>query len=592
MSGTLTIQGAVTVNIGAITQTTVLADSGTIEPALAIDGMLTGATAAAKAEQHRQLTELVWYGRHAGGVYISASNLAIVNGLYEMDYEGSWPRTGFPRARLTLRRLGGSPLGGNIVQRLRAASSLQANSYSITSTPRIALPIGAVELSTPSIATRVASEGSVKMLGGSGEFAFSGADYLKGECRIWDTTGSAVEADWLRVWSPDHVFAATSHLVIENGLLRITAVTTTNLSSHRYWVWTGAAYTEVSGNTGGDFTWANSQITSAPSRMLIDDLTPWRVRVSFVTLHGANFITKTLTLERGKPLAQVELAATSSTQLAIGLVGTTAARWVFTKGVPLSGGDMQRAAFDDTEEAGDAAFPTPDDNWLAMFTTKSSATGALGIVAWQSSALTSYSAREGGGGYVSLNSATTLNAYIGGVKYDTSSAQLEAEAGTLTAGADLVATIAGASGAGNDQVRLDANGAQVDMATNLASIGGSTVLILFRLAVDGTAAISVNMTIRNTTAGNDLTTLITDETQFAAINTWYWRAVVGTGWNGTDTLVARVTMTASPTTTFCYVDQAIVVAIAGSTSLMQVDDVAGQALTETRVMPIAARQVY
>lgn len=596
MASTLTVHGLVAVTVTTKSSGVRLSETGTVDLPMTLTGTVEGATAAAKVEKLRLLLELGWYSRQAGGVHLAFSDMSILDGLYLMSVDQETNASAFPRVSMTLVRLGGGGAhGSNIVRRLRSQDILTTNSYGpIGLTPRIAGMVDATALDVALGPVRSTEDGLLGLYSSAPMLGFAGSGLNKGEVKVYDTRGDGTEANWQRVFSPDHSFSDPSHLVIQNGLIRITGnATASHLGRPRIYVWTGSAYTEVTVAGGGNLAFVGTaSLTAAPLTTAIDYLSPERVTVTYQhTSTGTPSvgIEQTITVYRGKPLARFVLSAPSATTL---LMGMSAGRWTFTKGSPLNGSsDMQRPAFDDTEETGDVALNAPQDNWVATFTTKSSTTGTLAIGAWASSSLT-YEARETGGFKITASSATSLTLWLGGVKYDTSSAQLEAEAGTLSGGAALGSTVAGASGSGNDQVILNTNGEQVEMATNLASIGGSAVVALFRIATNATpGGDRLDLVIRNTTAGSDLAAQARDSSQFAAINTWYWQGVTGTGWNGTDTLTLRAISTTFTTATF-YVDQAIVVSIAGGSAEMFVDDVAGQALTESLVVATLQRQGF
>lgn len=596
---TLLIGGAVAIDpVQSRAFTTSRDDSGVSTATLTVTGYTDRdrASLAAAKKIARQLNEMAANPAYRT-VHVADDEDSQYDGLYDLQGAGvtATPATSNSKAALfavsvTLRRIGGAGLfGPNLTRQLRAITGLAANSYSITSTPRLALPIGSTSTESAGVSNRSTKDGSIQLHAGAYRYTLAGPDYLTGECKLFDTGGSAIETDWVRVFGPDHVFANAGHLVLENGLLRIQPMSS-RPASWRYWAWTGAAYTELTDAASGDYTFlGGTVVTTTPTSLLIDEVSPDRIVLTFVFYHTVApiYLTKSVTLWRGKPLALVELSAPSAGALLCGMVN--AGRWTFIKGSPVDGaGDMQKPGRDDSVESGDNALNAPLDNWVAAFTTMSSTTGTLAVGAWRSSAL-SVIATDGGGFYLSA-SATSLSVYLGGMKYDTSASQSQAEAGGLSAGATLASTVAFGSGAGNNQVSLSALNARLDF--NVTALpAGTSVLALFRIASDtAVGANTIALRIRNNTAGTDAATQTRTATDFAAANVWYWQAVTAT-WNGTDVIWPYVIMTADAGGTF-YVDQVVWLTLTGGAAELFVDDVAAQALTESIVWHETLRQVW
>lgn len=588
----ITLQGLVTISrISQRERTTTVGDGGLMEPALRLTGMTslrTHTLATARAAE-QQIHELAWYSRRAGGVYIDSTELDVDDGLYEVSEvtttsEPSTSKTAIITVGLTLRRLGGGPAGSNLTRRLVSVASLQTNSYSVTSTPFVPLPIGASAYAGTMtlLVARASKDGAISLNTGSSilSIAGAGADFGTGEVKIYDTTGSGTESDWLRVFGPDHTFSSPSNLVLENGLIRF-KVATTNLSCHTIEVWAGGAWTMVTSATNGDsaVVGGSSIVATAYAGLTIDELTPYRAKVTFQMFSAVSpyLWTKSITLERGRYLALIELATASATTMSLGM--QVAGRFVVTRD----------SARDHTVEAAEVSLSNVADNWILQFTDTSSI--ALGIGAIRTTG-PAFIKNSGGGFRVDASAVTSLAAYLGGVPYACTKAWGQAEAGTLSGGALLSSSLASASGSGSNQVNLIGVNGQCSLTSLASPPTGSRVIAIFRMAVTSTANAgdTVSLRIWNSTTAANAATVTKTATQFTTANVWQWFAVEYATWNGTDGLYPYAVFTANATAADFYIDQVIFLSI-NQVNASQARDVANQALTEMAIWPAVARRV-
>lgn len=600
----ITLHGVVTLSTVDANRVPITVDAdGALTHGLRITGRTSGfATLASAKEAARLIRELAWYGRHAGGLYVNSSEMDIDDGLYRLDdvEVAHAPGTGAHRlfdVSLTLTRLGGAGAGGNVRRLLFAGASLQTNSWSITSTPWYATPIGAAMLINADNKYLSNADGASQPLRSVAtyeEYVLNAADYNRGECKVWDTGGSGTRANWTRVFSPDHAFASPDYCAIDNGLVTYVPIAA-RPGQHDVQVWDSSAWRTITGTTGDGVLWA-SALPNGWTHCRIDELTPWRVVVSYYCGNStAPYVrTKRMTIWRGRHLALYELTGDSAARIDAGIAGNS----TYTQlAVNRDTTNNLQDARDHLVDAAAAAYLDASDNWLAC--TSPSAT-AMGVIATRLTTNIEFNKSSSGGIFVYNSSATTLACYLGGLAYNAGSLLVEAEAGTLT-GTAIVGTVAGASGgASNNVVSLPALNDRVESANMTPpAMGGTsnTVRAYARLSYSGTSASdSVQLQIWNQTAGAQLTGASTTKT-FSAINAlvgatdvFIWISTEGTGWNGTDNLRIRVTRSAAGGGGNVRADEYFLLTIVGG-GLDGAKTIANAALTEMTVLPAVARAV-
>lgn len=577
--------------------TTTYGDGGVATVELALSGRIATnssgvtLTAAQVREQERLLRELAANPAYARALHVDSDEVTVDDGLYEArDVRTSLaPGSQFARWSLTLRRLGGGGAAGANLRRLVVSSvALTPNGFSVTADQWVAAPVGATFLPASSIVsgTRAGIDGTIPVLNTASQqaYVFSGADYNTGECKVWDTTGSVTEADWKRVFSPDHAFASVTHCVIENGLVRFRPHATAvgkHLIDARSPTNTWVAVTDA---TNGDLL-----ALTTNGELLLEELTPWRVVATWRHLFGTNLVTKTITLERGKATGKVVLSSPVSLGWTIGLRHDTLWRWLLTRNTVAAA-----VAMDMAYESATAISTLTDPTIILLNNT----TNVVGLAAVVNTSAT-VARISGGRGVQITQTATSLTVYLGGLAYDVSDSWNEAESETLANGAVTGTAIAGFSGA--SYVRLAALNHEVQFGTLQqlnSSSSGSNVLAAVRVAstvaaASANAGDTLKLAIYNLTAAADavsVTLAATNATYFATANTWVWCVLELSGWNGTDVIYPYAIRTGAPTAQEFAVDQALLVTIGGGA--FKPADVARQALTDVRTWALSQRQVW
>lgn len=579
-------------------RTTTIEDGGAVRQALRISGFCSRSGVTTAKENDRQLHELAWYSRHAGGVYVNSDEADIDDGLYlisdvETGHDPAASRTGLFTVSLTLTRLGGGPFGSNLLRRVVGQADLQVNSWSITSTPLLALPVGATGIDTTEAITRAGYDSATAMSirpASSAAYVLSGADYQKGEVRIWDTGGSADSTTWKRVYSPDHTFASAAHLVLDNTLIRFQSLGAgTNKASHTVEVYTSSpVWTMVTDSTRGDGinVGAGGLVTDAYAGVVIRELGPWRAVVEYQMFRttAPYYWTKTITLERGKYLGLVELETTgSAAYMEMGMTGSSN-RFVIT--VPAATAQDNTSIRDHTTQTGSVDLDNTGSNLIATWTGPSATAMGLGATRTTTPKL----AKNANGGFAIYNSSTTsLAAYLGGVPYAGTSSAGEAELQTLDGTATAVNTLAGASGSGNNQVLMDAVNDGVTW-TAFGTYGPTGIRVRFwvRLAVSSNASATDNLIviIRRTSDATNLATRNIKANEFGANNTWQWFSLEYNGWNGTDNIRPLIGVTVRGAGTNWYADIGVMVTL-DQTFYAGPRIVAQHALTEMTPWPVS-----
>lgn len=596
----LTIGGAVTITtIQQRERTTVLTDEGATEPALTITGLISRrshSTLALARVAERQLHEFAHWWRVAGGVHVDSSEFDVDDGLYEVRNVSTRtePATGVSHGitvSLTLRRLGGTGPGGNATRRLLPTPTLNTNNFSVTSTPFQALPVGASSHDIVASASPGSADGTMGLMASSSPQTYfhDAADYNKGECKVWDTGGSATASDWVRVFGPDHVFASAAHCAIDNGLVRLTPIVASP-GRHAVAVWTGAAWTTIT-DSNGDAVTIGGNAPSAWLSCRIRDITPWRVEVEWPLVPPASpwFPVKRLTLERGRMLAKLVLSAETSAQMGIGIVGSSnGLSAVIPTETQLTAAAARAHALDSGAATLNAVTVQP-----ALMTVTHGGT-AMGLLVAASTSGTDWKKSSLGGiELITTTTASSFTVWIGGLAYDAAKLAVEAEAATLVATA-AITTISGASGGGsNNCVSLPAVSDAVRMAAHRNPPAGTTVLGIARVQNAGTSSSdSIQMQIYNVTAGAALTgsEVGVQASTLGSGGTWKYTTVIGTGWNGTDNIELRVTRSAAGGGGAIYVDRGWLLTI-GNGGYKFARDIGRAALTEVLVRAQTIRRV-
>lgn len=137
--------------------------------------------------------------------------------------------------------LGGRFMPKNKYQaRMHTAPAILTNDFSLTlgvggCDNYVPLPIGATYSGGDgSTITRVGADGTTTLIlattANNINWDLAADEVDVGECKVWDSviTGDTTEANWVRVFNPDHVF--TGDTIIENGLIRLKLI----LNHHDY----------------------------------------------------------------------------------------------------------------------------------------------------------------------------------------------------------------------------------------------------------------------------------------------------------------------------------------------------------------------
>lgn len=542
----------------------------------------------------QQLREMVWYSRHAGGIYVTSDDHTIESGLYRLVDVTATPRldsstTAIIEVDLALIRVGG--VSANVTRWLHVQPTLQANSWSVPSTPWHALPSGAQVIENPGSGTLISRTGAdggvgVRQSSTSIRYVLSGADHNAGECKLWDTGGSGTEANWTRVYSPDHEFAQPHQCALDNSLIRFVPVSGSP-GEYTFRVYDGAAWRQVGTQTYARVV--SGTVLTAWRRLLVTEVTPWRVSLSVwcSTAASSAYVRLDLTLERGRPLALVVLTVPSAVELRLGLIGLTNARFTLGHDTTNNVGD----GYDSDVDSGFPMLSDADDNWLALVGDTADH-DVLAVIAARTATNSALTAAQGGGGWVSQTGATTLAVYIGGIAYNTAGISAEAEGGSL-GGTAAITTVAGSSGgASNNAVTLPTTTAAVTLlpagSPTLDGTANITIRMYARVQNVGTSASdSVSLRVYNDTAANYPAQTIHTFATLGSTGAWKWISVEWTGWNGSDALYPEVRRWADGGGGSLYCDQAVILTLDSGVDGPR--NVARAALTECRVWPEHSR---
>lgn len=582
------------IGVASRTSTTRLGDGGVVEQmqSYACRTAARWHTIAQARVVAQQLREMVWYSRHAGGIYITSDDHTFESGLYRLVNVDATPRldayqTAIIAVDLSLVRLGG--VSANVTRRLHIQSTLQTNSWSYTATPWHALPVGALAVENPDSASfkaRTTADGSAtnRNEDSSVQYVLTAADHNAAECKVWDTAGSADTSTWVRVYGPDHQFSSPAHCAIDNALIRFNPIVASP-GLMDLWIYesSGSAWREM-----GDYvyTLVNSLSGTAWYNVLITELTPWRVTVVWRWVVSGIYVTHTITIERGRPMALVTLAASSSTTMRIGILGTTSLR--FTLGRTTDYTTLMNDANDYDTTPSTFSITDAYDNWLA-FAGDTADRDVMGVIAARTSTNTTQNAASSGGGYLEQTSSATFSAYVGGIAYDTGKIVQEAEAASLV-GTAATATVSGASGGTPNCVELPALNDRVDL-TGLGSppaLGGTASIIIRayvrmqNTTTSGTDQIRVQW-YNSTTAAAVGTPVDFGANTLGSGGTWKWTSAEYNGWNGTDTIYPRVTRIGAGGGGTFYVDLCVSVTIDSANGNDGPKSIANDALTENLV---------
>lgn len=566
--------------------TTTRADSGFSTQAMTVSGYTdrTASLAAAK-EVARQLNEMAsnyWYRV----VHIADSEDSQYDGHYVLQGATvtATPTTSNSNAALfsvsvTLLRLGGmGASGANVTHRVSTMAAVNVNSYGITALAYTPTPVGAYPLpvTATSFVNRTSEDGTMSGLAWATPsplaFTMTGADVNKGECQLWDT---APTPD-IRVWSADHAFANDADLMLDNGLVRVTALAADGFHAVQIWDSTASAWVDVL-SSGGSADGANIGGTSTHTcrQVTVDELSPWRITVTWTySISVTPYLwTKTITIERGKHTATIVYTPAAAATIIMRPMETT---FIVTRRTADS-----NSGYHSTVQTA-ATLSTTTDNLLIGFnatTDKVLRLAAVSTTAPAASVVASAARITG-------TTVTSLTVWLGGVAYDCTKAQMEAEAGTLSGGATLTSALANDSG--NSAVQLDAASEQVALTALASPPVGTRVMAWFRIAssiaaASGNAGDILTLAIWNNTAGSAAatTTIVANNaTFFGTVSTLVWAAVEYTSWNGTDVLYPFANKTSSATVQAFVIDEVIWLTLNAAGNYDRPRDLATLALTD------------
>ena len=569
-----------------------------MEAVLSLQGQTTGLTLAQAKTTETQIHELAWYSRAAGGVYVDSNEFDVDDGLYRLEeveasYTPETSKTFLVDVSLNLIRVGGA--SANLTRTVYVQPTLQSNSWGVTSTPWYARPVGASNLGPVGDSlSRTSADGTITAHQSSSinRYRLNTADYNAGECKVWDTGGSADTATWTRVYGPDHQFASPDYCAIDNALIRFNPVAASPGEMDFYiYEASGGAWREVGTRTYARV--ASGTALAAWQAVQITELTPWRVTVQWrCSVNVSPFwVVETLTLERGRPVALVDLTVPSAVEMRVGLFGAANSRFTFGHNSGSGSTDNLADAYDSDTDTGFNTIDDADDNWLGLVGDTADH-DVMAIVAARTATNSALTTVTGGGAYVSQTGATTLAVYIGGIAYDTANVVAECEAGSL-GGTAATATVSGASGGTPNCVTLPANGDAVTTlnAGTMPALSGTANIIVRMYAriqnVGVSASDEARLRIYNETATTYPTTVSKTFDVLASTGTWKWLSAEYTGWNGTDMLRAEVRRSAAGGGGTLYADLVLMVTLDSATNGIRA--VARAALTENKVWPENSR---
>jgi len=213
---------------------------------------------------------------------------------------------------------------------------MPTNSFDYNAKYGIIPPIESEILSNLEVNTYDSEDGILTRYYSSTPFTLSftptATEYASGECKLWDTvtTGDTNQDNWVRVYSPDHVFSGDA--ILENGLIKISGLNATSSSPaisiwSTEWIDQGTLIESVDGDPillAGAFA--------------IDSITSDEITVSRIVMTMANTDQLRYKITRGGALKITDRDALISD---IYLISTL-------KGVGLNKGVYQSAAFPDT----------------------------------------------------------------------------------------------------------------------------------------------------------------------------------------------------------------------------------------------------
>jgi hypothetical protein len=593
INGTVVIQPVLTREL-----TTERDDAGFATATLSLTGYTNRSRADLDAAEEitRQLNEMAsnyWYRI----VHIADDEDDQYDGMYELLNASvrATPDISNSRAALfgvtvTLRRLGGGGLhGANLTRRVSTVPALQSAAYSHTVLAYVPVPVGAYPLptSTPSFYTRASEDGTITGISAAApsplEYGLSGADVDTGECKLYDT-GSGT----LRVWSADHNFASDAHVAMDNGLVKVTATTTDGVHAVQAWDNTNTAWADVTPfGAGGDLVSISGGTTHTCRKVVINELSPWRIKVTwhYSTTLTPFLWTKEVTIERGKHLAKVVITPVAAATVTMRPMITTF--FMSRRTADINSG------YHSTVQTS-ATLSTATDNVLVGFNATTDDVLCVAAVQATSPAAAVVSSEQ----RITATSATSLTVHVGGVTYDCVDAQHEAESGTLVGAASTGSGLANDSG--NSVVTMGALNAGVNLTAQTTLPAGTRVMAWFRIGF-GVAAASANagdtlkLAIRNSTAGSDaatITLLATDATWFATANTLVWHAIEYTSWNGTDALYPYAVKNGSATANTFFLDEVVFLTMNASGNLDKPRDLANLAMTDQHFWESIDRVVW
>jgi len=205
------------------------------------------------------------------------------------------------------------------------------------------------------------------------KYDFVDASYGYGDVELWDTKGSAVEADWQQVFDEDHVF--TGDAVLQNGLIRL-HVDEGVIRGFELFYWSGAAWISL---LDALYPYLRTDVTHAryPFLIRITQISPEKISIRVRWRDSAvenedYYVDGDIVLERGHAHISIDWKEAFPAQ-SIELNYWSTGRWGYA-------GDANTHGIGDDDLSENALNTTLTDNFLLGFDDDGDA-----VIGWMSS---------------------------------------------------------------------------------------------------------------------------------------------------------------------------------------------------------------